>query len=142
MNHHNPSTDALFRILDQAKTIAVVGASSNPERPSHGIFQRLLDHGYTVIPVNPAETVVLGQKAYASLDEVPVPIDIVDVFRRAIDTPSVAEAAVRVHAKTLWLQSGISNEDTARIASAGGLEVVMDACIAVELSLLSVPRKR
>jgi predicted CoA-binding protein len=142
MAHQNPDGDALFAILSWAQTIAVVGASSSPDRPSHGIFQRLLRHGYTVIPVNPKETEVLGQRAYASLDEVPVPIDIVDVFRRAIDTPSVAEAAVRVGAKVLWLQSGISNDETARIARDGGLEVVMDACIAVELSLLHVPAKR
>jgi uncharacterized protein len=141
MSHENPDGDSLFAILSWAQTIAVVGASSSPDRPSYGIFERLLRHGYTVIPVNPKETEVLGQRAYASLDEVPVPIDIVDVFRRAIDTPPVAEAAVRVGAKVLWLQSGISNDDTARIAKAGGLEVVMDACIAVELSLLKVPAK-
>jgi predicted CoA-binding protein len=131
----------LFDILSHAQTIAVVGASSNPERPSHGIFRRLLQHGYTVIPVNPAETEVLGQKAYPSLHDVPVKIDIVDVFRRSIDTPPVAEAAVRVGAKVLWLQSGISNDDAARIAGEAGLTVVMDACIAVELSLLQVPPK-
>jgi predicted CoA-binding protein len=141
MSHENPGATALFDILHRAQTIAVVGASSSPDRPSHGIFQRLLQHGYTVIPVNPKETEVLGQRAYASLDDVPVPIDIVDVFRRSIDTPPVAEAAVRVGAKVLWLQSGIANDDAARIASAGGLAVVMDACIAVELSLLQVPAK-
>src|SRR6187402_234122 len=118
MSHQNPSKDALFDLLNQARTIAVVGASSSPERPSHGIFQRLLQHGYTVIPINPKETEVLGQRAYPSLAEVPVPIDIVDVFRRAIDTPPVAEAAARVGAKVLWLQSGISNDDAARIAQA------------------------
>jgi len=141
MAHQNPDSHALFRILNEAKTIAVVGASSSPDRPSYGIFQRLLRHGYAVIPVNPKETEVLGQRAYASLAEVPVPIDIVDVFRRAIDTPPVAEAAVAAGAKVLWLQSGISNDDSAHIARAGGLEVVMDACIAVELSLLKVPPK-
>jgi len=139
VSHQNPDHKTLFNLLDRAQTIAVVGASSNPERPSHGIFRRLLQHGYTVIPVNPAEAEVLGQKAYASLDDVPVPIDIVDVFRRAVDTPPIAEAAVRVGAKVLWLQSGISNDETARIATEAGLTVVMDACIAVELSLLGVP---
>jgi len=137
----NPSDAELFTLLDRATTIAVVGASSNPSRPSHGIFQRLLGHGYTVIPVNPKESEVLGQKAYPALDDVPVPIDIVDVFRRSEDTPPIAEAAVRTRAKALWLQSGISNDEAARIASTGGLTVVMDACIAVELSLLQVPRK-
>jgi uncharacterized protein len=141
MSHTNPDRDTLFGILDRAQTIAVVGASSNPERPSHGIFQRLLRHGYTVIPINPGEKEVLGQRAYATLAEVPVPIDIVDVFRRAVDTPPVAEAAVAAGAKVLWLQSGISNDETAQIAQAGGLTVIMDACIAVELSLLKVPGK-
>jgi len=141
VSHQNPDPKTLFDILDRAQTIAVVGASSNPERPSHGIFRRLLLQGYTVIPVNPTETEVLGQKAYPSLDDVPVPIDIVDVFRRAIDTPPVAEAAARVSAKVLWLQSGIFSEEAAQIASAAGLTVVMDACIAVELSLLGVPPK-
>lgn len=142
MSHQNPPADALYSLLDRAQTIAVVGASSNPSRPSHGIFQRLLAHGYTVIPVNPMEKEVLGQKAYPSLEEVPVPIDIVDVFRRAEDTPPIAESAVRVGAKALWLQSGIVNEDAAKTATAGGLEVVMDACIGVELSLLGVSKKR
>jgi uncharacterized protein len=141
MEHENPPTAARFALLNDARTIAVVGASSDPSRPSHGIFQRLLQHGYRVIPVNPKESEVLGQKAYGSLDDVPVPLDVVNVFRRAVDTPSVAEAAVRVGAKTLWLQSGISNDETARIAQAGGLSVVMDACIAVELALLKVPKK-
>jgi predicted CoA-binding protein len=141
VSHVNPDSATLFGILNRSQTIAVVGASSNPERPSYGIFQRLLRQGYTVIPVNPGEKEVLGQPAYASLDEVPVPIDMVDVFRRAVDTPPVAEAAVRVGAKVLWLQSGISNDETARIAQAGGLTVIMDACIAVELSLLKVPAK-
>ena len=142
MSHTNPDSDTLFGILDRAQTIAVVGASSNPERPSHGIFQRLLRQGYTVIPINPGEKEVLGQRAYATLAEVPVPIDIVDVFRRAVDTPPIAEAAVSVGAKVLWLQSGISSDEAAQIAQAGGLTVIMDACIAVELSLLNVPAKK
>lgn len=141
MTHQNPSSDVLYALLDRAQTIAVVGASSNPARPSHGIFQRLLAHGYTVIPVNPMEQEVLGQKAYPSLEEVPVAVDIVDVFRRAEDTPPIAASAVRIGAKALWLQSGITNDEAARTASAGGLEVVMDACIGVELSLLAVPKK-
>lgn len=137
----NPSERVLFELLDKTETIAVVGASSNPERPSNGIFRRLLAHGYTLIPVNPKETEVLGQKAYASLDDVPVPIDLVNVFRRSVDTPTIAEAAVRVGARALWLQSGITNDEAARIAQSAGVEVIMDRCIAVELSLLGVPAK-
>ncbi|OQX69900.1 MAG: CoA-binding protein [Sorangiineae bacterium NIC37A_2] len=141
MAHENPSEKVLYELLDKTKTIAVVGASSNPERPSYGIFRRLLAHGFTVIPVNPKETEVHGQKAYPTLDAVPVPIDLVNVFRRSIDTPSVAEGAVRVGAKALWLQSGISNDETARIAESAGLTVVMDLCIGVEISMLGVPAK-
>lgn len=141
MPHQNPPADALFALLDRAKTIAVVGASSNPARPSYGIFQRLLAHGFTVIPVNPKEQEVHGQQAYPTLEDVPVPIDIVDVFRRAEDTPPIAASAVRVGAQALWLQSGISNDEAAETARAGGLTVVMDACIGVELSLLGVPKK-
>ena len=102
---------------------------------------RLLKVGYRVIPVNPNETEVLGQKAYASLSEVPVPIDIVDVFRRSEYTPAIADEAVKVHAKALWLQQGVINEDAAARATAGGLAVVMDACIAVELAVLQVRRR-
>src|SRR4051812_15281653 len=117
--HQNPSDDRLKQILTHARTIAMVGASSNPERAAYGIMQRLQNVGYRVIPVNPRETEVLGEKAYASLAEVPVPIDIVDVFRRAEDTPAVADEAVQAGAKTLWLQQGIASEEAARRATAG-----------------------
>jgi predicted CoA-binding protein len=134
--HRNPPDTDIRQLLTSASTIAVVGASSNPERSSHGIMGRLLQLGYRVIPVNPNETEVLGQKAYPSLLDVPTPIDIVDVFRRAEYTPAIADAAVKVHAKALWLQQGIVNEDAAARATAGGLMVIMDACIAVEHALL------
>ena len=136
MAHRNPSDIELEQILSSASTIAIVGASSNPDRSSHGIMRRMKQLGYRVIPVNPNETEVLGQKAYASLSDVPAPIDIVDVFRRAEYTPAIADAAVKVHAKALWLQQGIVNEDAAARATAGGLTVIMDACIAVEHALL------
>lgn len=142
MAHANPSDDELRTLLTRATTIAVVGASSNPDKSSHGIMQKLQRSGYTVIPVNPSETEVLGRRAYPSLKEIPVPIDIVDVFRRPEDTPAIADEAVAVGAKALWLQTGIANEDAAARAKAGGLTVVMDACIGTELSLLRVPAKR
>jgi predicted CoA-binding protein len=134
----NPSDAELARLLKSARTIAVVGASSKPDRPSYGVFARLQRAGYRVIPVNPFETEVHGERAYASLADVPEPIDIVDVFRRAEETPPVADAAVRAHAKVLWLQLGIVNEDAAARARAGGLVVVMDACIAVVVSRLAI----
>jgi predicted CoA-binding protein len=141
MPHENPSSDALRKLLTDARTIAVVGASSSPERPSHGIMRKLLSAGYHVIPVNPGETEVLGQKAYASLAEVPDKVDIVDVFRRPEYTPAIADDAVAIGAKALWLQSGISSEEAAARASAGGLTVVMDACIGVAHSTLRIPHK-
>ena len=141
MAHRNPSDGELKQILASASTIAVVGASSSLDRSSNGIMGRLLQLGYRVIPVNPNETEVLGQKAYPALADVPVPIDIVDVFRRPEHTPGIADEAVKVHAKTLWLQQGISNEDAAARAEAGGLTVVMDACIGTMHAMLRVPHK-
>jgi predicted CoA-binding protein len=136
----NPDTKSLFNILSEARTIAVVGASSNPSKSSHGVMKMLMGEGYRCIPVNPNETEVLGQKAYASLSDIPEKIDIVDVFRRPEHTPEVAQEAVKIGAKTLWLQLGIANDEAAETASKGGLNVVMDACIAVEHRLLGVPK--
>jgi predicted CoA-binding protein len=139
--HHNPSDQELKQLLTAATTIAMVGASSNPDKASHGIMQKLQSAGYTVIPVNPNETEVLGERAYRSLVDVPEKIDIVDVFRPSEDTPSIADEAVKIGAKALWLQSGVSNEEAAARATAGGLTVVMDTCIGASHSLLRVPKK-
>ena len=141
MPHRNPPDAALRQLLTNASTIAMVGASSNPDRPSNGIMRKLQSAGYRVIPVNPNETSVLGERAHASLADVPERIDIVDVFRRAEFTSAIADEAVRVGAKALWLQSGVVNEDAAVKAEAGGLIVVMDACIGVMHAVLQVPRK-
>jgi predicted CoA-binding protein len=141
MAHANPSDDDVKHLLETATTIAVVGASSNPDKSSYGIMRKLQSVGYRVIPVNPRETEVLGEKAYASLRDIPERVDIVDVFRRAEDTPPIADDAVAIGAKALWLQSGISSEDAAARASKGGLTVVMDACIGTLHSLLRVPKK-
>jgi predicted CoA-binding protein len=139
--HRNPSDEDIRHLLSAATTIAVVGASSNPERPSNGIMRKLKSAGYRVIPVNPNETEVLGERAYPTLADVPGPIDIVDVFRRAEFTPAIADDAVRARAKALWLQSGVTNEDAAARAAAGGLTVVMDACIGVMYSMLQVGKR-
>ena len=141
MPHQNPSDQELKQLLTDANTIAMVGASSNPDKASHGIMQKLQKAGYRVIPVNPREAEVLGEKSYPSLHDVPERIDIVDVFRRSEDTPAIADEAVAVGAKALWLQTGIVNEDAAARAKAGGLIVVMDACIGATHSLLRVPTK-
>jgi len=134
----HPSDDELRQLLSAARTIAVVGASSKADRPSFGVFRRLKAAGYRVVPVNPFEAEVQGEKAYATLADVPYPIDIVDVFRRAEETPAVADAAVAVNAKVLWLQLGIVNEDAAERARRAGLAVVMDTCIAVAVSRLGI----
>ncbi len=128
---YGPSDAELRSILGDAETIAVVGLSSNPLRDSFEIAEYLQRKGYRIIPVNPNETQVLGETAYPSLLDVPgdVRIDVVDVFRRASETPSVAEQAVQVGAKLLWLQDGIVNEDARRIAEEGGLTVIMGVCI-------------
>jgi len=126
-----PGDAKLRSILDEARTIAVVGLSSKPERDSYGVARYLQRRGYRIVPVNPNETEVLGVKAYPSLIDVPedVAIDIVDVFRRAEATPPIAEQAVRAGAKVLWLQEGIVNLEARRIAEDGGLTVVMGVCI-------------
>lgn len=138
----NPSDEELKRLLEATRSIAVVGASSKPDRPSYGVFARLQRAGYRVIPVNPFEAEVHGERAYASLAEVPEPIDLVDVFRRAEETLPVAEDAVRVGAKVLWLQLGVVNEAAAARARQAGLTVVMDECLAVVVSRLQIQLNR
>ena len=134
----DPTDEELRAILESARTIAIVGASARTNRPSHGIMKILLAAGYRCIPVTPREDVVLGQRAYKSLSEVPEAVDIVDVFRRAEDTPPIATEAVRIHAGVLWLQLGISNDEAAAIAEAGGLKVVMDRCIGQTVQRLGI----
>ena len=141
MAHQNPSDQELKQLLSDATTIAMVGASANPEKASYGIMQKLQRAGYRVIPVNPRETEILGEPSYPSLLDVPERIDIVDVFRRAEDTPGIADEAVTIGARALWLQSGIASEDAAARAAKGGLIVVMDACIGATHTLLGVPKK-
>ena len=141
MPHANPSDQELKELLTNATTIAIVGASSNPDKESFGIMQKLLHAGYNVVPINPKETEILGQRSYPSLIDVPEPIDIVDVFRRAEDTPAIADDAVTIGAKALWLQTGIASEDAAARAKAGGLMVVMDTCIGATHSLLRIAPK-
>jgi len=123
---------SIKEILETYKTIAVVGLSSQTWRPSYSVSQYMQSAGYRIIPVNPNEAEVLGEKAYASLDDVPEPIGIVDIFRRPEYVPEVVEAAIRRHAKVIWMQLGVANQAAADRASAAGLEVVMDRCILVE----------
>ncbi len=147
MNHPDPSPrpilldDArIFELLRTSRRIAVVGASSNPTRPSNGVFRTLLEAGYLCVPVNPNETEIEGIAAVATLAEAQAAlggrIDIVDVFRRPELTEQTARESVAVGARALWLQLGVVNWETARIAAEGGLAVVMDRCTAIELRRL------
>ena len=120
------------RVLLTSKTIAIVGLSDNELRASHFVGYYLKRHDYRVIPVNPRQTEILGQKCYPSLLDVPEPVDIVDVFRAPDALPGIARDAVTIHAGTLWCQFGVINEDGARIAEEGGLTVIMDRCLKVE----------
>ncbi|HEY6389312.1 MAG TPA: CoA-binding protein [Candidatus Acidoferrum sp.] len=126
------AADPILEILKKYKTMAVVGLSSNPARPSFGVTEYMQGAGYRIIPVNPNETEVLGEKSYARLEDVPEKIEIVDVFRRAAEVPLVVESAIRVGAKVVWMQLGIENAVAAVRARAAGLIVVEDACILVE----------
>jgi len=137
MNLHLPenydaNSDVVAQILRGGKTIAVVGLSSNPMRASHEVAAYLKNAGYRIIPVNPNEPEVLGEKAYARLEDVPEPVDIVDVFRRAEEVPAVAGSAIKIKAKVLWMQLGIENAEAAERARAAGLVVVEDSCLMVE----------
>ena len=116
-------------LLRSAHTIAVVGLSSDEVRPSHGVAAYMQRAGYRIIPVNPNEMEVLGEKAYARLEDVPEKIDIVDVFRRSIFVQGVVDSAIRVGAKAVWMQEGVVDETAAQVARAAGLDVVMDRCI-------------
>jgi hypothetical protein len=126
----------IAEVLRSAKTIAVVGLSSKPGRASFGVSRFLQHQGFRVIPVNPNETEVLGEKAYPSLMQVPEQIDIVDIFRRPARVPEVVEDAVRKGAACIWMQEGVVNDEAARRAEAAGIPVVMDRCILKELARL------
>ncbi|MDG0793355.1 CoA-binding protein [Cohnella ginsengisoli] len=136
MPFENPSRDEIKRILQDTKNIAVVGLSGDPDKTSHMVSAAMQAKGYRIIPVNPKEAEILGEKCYKSLADIPEPIDIVNVFRRPEHTPPIAAEAVAAGAKVLWLQLGIVNEEAASIAADGGLTVVMDRCIKVEDSIL------
>lgn len=129
---------AIQQLLQNTRTIAIVGASPRPHRPSYGVMAALKRAGFIVIPVNPAAAgqEILGERTLAGLGEATVPIDMVDVFRRAEETPEIAREAVKIGAKSLWLQLDIVSNQAAEIALAGGLDVVMDRCTAIEVHRL------
>jgi len=122
------SAETIAAILDNCKTIAVVGLSSNPNRPSHGVASYMRGRGYKVIPVNPNETEVFGEKSYSSLHDIPEKVDLVDIFRRSEEAGKAVDEAVAIGAKAVWLQEGVIDNDAAQRASDAGLLVVMDRC--------------
>jgi uncharacterized protein len=128
-------------ILGAAHTIAVVGLSDKPDRDSHHVAGYLQRHGYRIIPINPAIKEVLGEKAYARLEDVPYPIDVVDVFRRPEFVPEIAASASAVKARVLWLQEGVVHAEAAEKARAAGMQVVMDRCILKEHARLARGRQ-
>lgn len=128
----DPQADGIRRLLEDSKTIAVVGLSQDPDRPSHRVARYLQAEGYRIVPVHPGGGEILGEQVYPSLEEIPFPVDVVDVFRRPEHALAVAESAVRVGAGALWLQEGVINEQAAAVARDAGLEVVMDRCMLKE----------
>lgn len=130
--------DRAMELMRDAKTIAVVGVSSRPERDSHDVARYLLEHGYTVYMVNPTEQEVLGHTVYASVRDLPEPVDIVDIFRRPEHVGPIVGDAIAAGAKAVWMQLGIVNEAAAAEARASGLEVVMDRCTKIEHRRLQV----
>ncbi len=135
--HKNPDSGEIKRILEESRNVAVVGLSDSPYRTSHAIANAIQRAGYRIFPVNPNLTgPVLGEEPYATVEEIPEPIDIVDVFRRSEKVAPVAEDAVAAGAKVLWMQSGVINAEAARYAEEHGLTVVMDRCIKVDHAML------
>ena len=128
--YQDPST--IQRVLHNAKTVAIVGLSGNELRASHFVGYYLKRHGFRVIPVNPRETEIIGEKSYASLLDVPGPVDVVNVFRAPDALPAIAADAVKIRAGNLWCQFSVINQEGGRIAEAGGVSVVMDRCLKVE----------
>ena len=121
--------DPIQKILDESKTIAVVGLSSNPIRPSYAVAEYLQKHGYRIIPVNPNESQVLGERAYPDLLSVPEPIDVVDVFRNPDAVPEIVRQAIQKRAKVVWMQPGAENYDAAEVAESSGLRTVVGMCM-------------
>ncbi len=129
MLHVNPSPEAIRALLQRVRTIAVVGLSPRPDRPSYAVARALQRFGYRIVPVRPAVAEVLGEKAYARLTDIPFPVDLVDVFRAPEHVPALVEEAIAIGAPAIWLQDGIVHEAAAERACAAGLTVVMDRCI-------------
>lgn len=132
-------THTLRKILDSCRTIAVVGLSNKPHRASYGVASYLLQHGYTIIPVNPTIDEVLGQPCYPTLGDIPVAVDMVDCFRRSEEMEALAVEAIAIRARVLWMQLGVINEKARDMAETAGLQVVMDRCTKIDHARLLGP---
>jgi predicted CoA-binding protein len=126
------SLDPVSEILRTSRTIAVVGLSSKSQRPSHGVSRYMQSAGYRIIPVNPAETEVLGEKSYARLEDIPERVDIVDIFRKSEAVPAIVDAAIRIGARCVWMQEGVIHPEAAEKARRAGMFVIMNTCILKE----------
>lgn len=132
----NPTDEEIKEILQKYKTVTVVGLSSDPSRPSYGVSRYLKGKGFKIIPVNPKETEILGEKAYPDLSSIPEKVEIVDIFRRPEHVPTIVEEAIRIGAKVIWMQEGVINHTSAIFASQKGILVVMDKCMLKEYQAL------
>ena len=132
MSFANPDDASLRALLDRVRTIAVIGLSPQPARPSYRVAQAMQRYGYRIVPVRPLVDEVLGEKAYANLADIPFPVDLIDVFRAAEHVPAIVEQCLALHLPAIWIQEGIVHEDAALRAQAGGMSVVMDRCLLKE----------
>lgn len=130
----NPEDEEIRGILENNRTIAVVGLSANPDKDSHRVARYLKEHGYHIVPVNPKTGEILGEKCYASLKEIPFSVDIVDIFRKIEAIPAVVDEAIATGAKVVWMQLGLAENQSAHKARSAGLQVVMNKCIKIEHS--------
>lgn len=137
MSGETVSPEEIKAILRSYKVVAVVGLSPKPERPSFRVAKYLKDHGYRIVPVNPGQKEILGEKCYPSLKDIPFPIEVVDIFRSVDAIPGIVAEAIAVGAKVVWMQQGLVEPEAARKARDAGLQVVMDRCMKVEHSYLS-----
>jgi predicted CoA-binding protein len=132
MPERKPPSKEIKAILNNYETVAIVGLSPKPERDSHNVARYLKDHGYTIVPVNPGQKEILGEKSYPNLKAIPFVVEIVDIFRRSEAVPSIVDDAVDIGAKVVWMQLGIAHDQAAKKARQAGLEVVMSKCIKIE----------
>jgi predicted CoA-binding protein len=135
------ASDSITELLKTSKTIAVVGLSSRRLRPSYGVAEHLKSAGYRIIPVNPNETEVLGEKSYARLEDIPEHVDIVDIFRRSEFVPEIVESAIRIGARAVWMQEGVVHSEAAERARRAGMFVIMNTCLAKEHARRSLLKK-